>query len=130
MPGIVENLREPFAPALLAEIMDALARRVAETSLRSTATELKMSPTGLKDLLEGAAPYLRTKRKLIVWYAAHLQKSSEVDQVQEAALNILLVKVPTSRQPEAREAVLRLIADFSRPGNVSPTPSASASRTG
>src|SRR5829696_4863004 len=58
----VETLREAART-----FMDA-------TSLRQAARDIGMSPTGLRGFLDGAAPYVKTERKLRAWYLREAQR--------------------------------------------------------
>jgi hypothetical protein len=50
------------------ELRSAAAARVENTSLRGTAREIGLSPTGLKKFLLGTKPYAATQRKLQTWF--------------------------------------------------------------
>lgn len=68
------------------------------TSLRQAARDIGMSPTGLRGFLDGAAPYVKTERKLRAWYLREAQR-----QVQAVS-------------PEAANNALRLLAGHFAPG--------------
>jgi hypothetical protein len=51
----------------IGEIRNALLDNVDRSSLRQTAREVGMSPTGLSNFLFGAEPYLPTLAKLGKW---------------------------------------------------------------
>jgi len=55
------------------EIRAALWAYLEVASLRQTAREVGMSPTGLSNFLNGAKPYTPTVRKLRTWYAGNRQ---------------------------------------------------------
>lgn len=59
-------------PSKHAEFRNAAAMAVENTSLRSVATEIGMSPTGLKKFLNGTNPYGPTLHKLRRWHAERL----------------------------------------------------------
>lgn len=52
----------------VAELRSAAAARVEATSLRRTAREIGLSPTGLSKFLSGTKPYMKTLRKLRRWF--------------------------------------------------------------
>jgi hypothetical protein len=77
------------------EIRDEVAFAVENTSLRSVARQLKMSPTGLKKFLEGTAPYAPTRRRLRIWHEEHGSTPSAVDpELFGTALGILFHDLP------------------------------------
>lgn len=73
-------------------LREAAAKRVENTSLRSVAREVGMSPTGLKKFLLGTAPYLPTVRRLRNWYVryAAVQGSDVETEDASAALAVLM----------------------------------------
>lgn len=88
--------------AVLETLRDALAKRVEETSLRWTARECGLSPTGVKKVILGSNMYSPTKRKLRRWYISHACLSSgEVSKVDaESAIGVLTFDLP----PQYRRA--------------------------
>ena len=46
----------------------ALCLAIAGSTLRAVAKEVGMSPSGLQNFLDGAAPYGKTREKLRFWY--------------------------------------------------------------
>jgi hypothetical protein len=92
----VETLREAART-----FMDA-------TSLRQAARDIGMSPTGLRGFLDGAAPYVKTERKLRAWYLREAQR--QVQAVSpEAANNALRLLVGHFAPAYARETTLELV---------------------
>jgi hypothetical protein len=73
-------------------LRETAAARVENTSLRSVAREIGMSPTGLKKFLLGTAPYSPTLRRLRNWYVQHaaLQTGEVAPQDAAAALAVLV----------------------------------------
>ncbi|HVH11557.1 MAG TPA: hypothetical protein VM759_00825, partial [Longimicrobium sp.] len=61
------NLADP-RNTTIKHLRETAAARVENTSLRSVAREIGMSPTGLKKFLLGTAPYSPTLRRLRNWY--------------------------------------------------------------
>lgn len=57
--------------ATIRHLRETAAARVENTSLRSVAREIGMSPTGLKKFLMGTAPYSPTLRRLRSWYVQY-----------------------------------------------------------
>jgi hypothetical protein len=86
-------------------VLEAVRRRVAETSIRATADELGMSRSGLHVLLRGTNPHAATRAKLIAWYverrkggAARTVPAQDVD----AALRLLVQYVVEDGRVDAR----------------------------
>jgi hypothetical protein len=98
-----------IAPELLREVRNALEIRRAETSLRATAREVGLSPTGLSQLLQSATPYRRTVQRLLAWYANWLGARGSRDVATEHALSVLLDRVPPDRKADARKDVLEVL---------------------
>jgi hypothetical protein len=73
-------------------LRETAAARVENTSLRSVAREIGMSPTGLKKFLQGTAPYSPTLRRLRSWYVqyAAVQSGNVGLEDATAALNVLV----------------------------------------
>ena len=65
----IDNRGVPTLPVTL--LRDAVAREVARQSLRSAARQIAVSPNGLRNFLNGAAPRSATRVKLERWLAAH-----------------------------------------------------------
>lgn len=62
------GIQPESVPVPTAEIRPVLWRYLEGESLRQTAREVGMSPTGLSNFLNGAKPYTPTVRKLRAWY--------------------------------------------------------------
>ena len=60
--------RSETRAATVEQLRTAAAARVEHTSLRGTAREIGMSPTGLKKFLSGTPPYSPTLRRILNWY--------------------------------------------------------------
>ena len=73
-------------------LRETAAARVENTSLRSVAREIGMSPTGLKKFLQGTAPYSPTLRRLRNWYVQYAAVQSGNVGLEDAyaALNVLV----------------------------------------
>lgn len=105
----VETLREAART-----FMDA-------TSLRQAARDIGMSPTGLRGFLDGAAPYVKTERKLRAWYLREAQR--QVQAVSpEAANNALRLLVGHFAPAYGRETMLELVDVLERRCVQSQTP--------
>jgi hypothetical protein len=63
--------QEPAKDEEFRQIREALREAVERTSLRGVARELSMSPTGLRGLIDGAAPYVKTQQKVRIWLASY-----------------------------------------------------------
>src|SRR4028118_2013034 len=84
-------------------IRGALRQRIAETSLRATARELGMSPTGLQQMIEGASPYKKTVDRITAWYAAWKKDPPPVDP---ATRHVMLVELTRHLPRDRREATM------------------------
>ena len=73
-------------------LRETAAARVENTSLRSVAREIGMSPTGLKKFLQGTAPYSPTLRRLRAWYVQYAAVQHGHVQLEDAsaALSVLV----------------------------------------
>ena len=101
---------EADAGRTLALAIEAARIRVDETSLRQTAQEIGMSPTGLRGVLDGAEPYGRTRERLRAWFA-RLEGLGELP-LREAENTVLAL---VRRLPEPRTgavAVLDCVAEL------------------
>jgi|SRR5688500_2695886 len=104
-------------------LRETAAARVENTSLRSVAREIGMSPTGLKKFLQGTAPYSPTLRRLRSWYVqyAALQAGAVGPEDAAAALSVLVHDLA----PEARTATAGCLAEclargYEQSGRASP----------
>jgi hypothetical protein len=90
-------------------LRDMAAARVEHTSLRGTAREIGMSPTGLKKFLLGTTPYSPTVRRLRRWYLQHAALPTGEVGVHDAsaALQVLTHDLP----PQARRAATECLLD-------------------
>jgi hypothetical protein len=86
-----QNAADPRT-ASIRHLRETAAARVENTSLRSVAREIGMSPTGLKKFLQGTAPYSPTLRRLRTWYVqyAALSAGEVMSQDASAALAVLV----------------------------------------
>ena len=77
----------------------ALTGSVSASSLRQVARDVGMSPTGLKNLLDGARPYSATRRKLECWYV----RGGHMPDVHSAlsALEVLVQDVAPDERTQA-----------------------------
>lgn len=95
----------------LSAIRLALGDAVEQGSLRSVARETGMSATGLRALLDGAEPYLKTRDKVRLWMARHVVRRRATDEITaplaSGLLRTLLGRVPDSR---LRLAQARLVS--------------------
>jgi len=94
----------------LSAVRDALRESVAVTSLRSTARELKMSPTGLQGFIDGATPYVKTSRRARAWYAAWSFRRGATDEADEAAIGVLVSTIGEERRGTATEELRQTVA--------------------
>jgi hypothetical protein len=83
----------------VAELRAAVAAEVERTSLRAVAADAGMSPTGLRKLIDGSAPYTKTLRKLRAWVAR--RRRDAPDPEFEDALAVVLSRAA----PKLREGI-------------------------
>ena len=97
---------------LLEAIRADLRQRIHEAGLRPTAREVGMSATGLRALVDGSNPYIKTWNAILEWHALHRARPPALDA--RTAHNMLLTltrHLPAERRyPLIRdiEALLRL----------------------
>ena len=94
--------------ASIKHLRESAAARVENTSLRSVAREIGMSPSGLKKFLQGTAPYSPTLRRLRTWYVhyAALQHGFVETEDATAALSVLIHDLGPEPKREAAACVL------------------------
>lgn len=99
--------------ATLRHLREMVAARAENTSLRSVAREIGMSPTGLKKFLQGTAPYSPTLRRLRAWYVqyAAVPSGDVAFEDAQAAINVLVHDLPPVPR---RRTVDRLMACLAR----------------
>src|SRR4051812_34702529 len=99
----------------VAAIRLALRRRVEATSIRATAREVGMSPSGLHVLLQGSRPHPLTRKKLVDWYLTRAAPDGQ-DQPEiagddvDAALNVLMRYVAANGRAPVRRMRVREIS--------------------
>jgi hypothetical protein len=88
-----------------------IAARVENTSLRSVAREIGMSPTGLKKFLSGTAPYSPTLRRLRYWYLHYAADRAEETREEDisAALRVLLHDMTPERRGQIAYRILECV---------------------
>ena len=107
-----QRQRNPLPDELLHEIeefrvmLDAAVRR---TSLRSTAREISMSPTGLRGFLDGAVPYVKTVAAIRDWVIQTSPPKHIPPKLLASALLSVTREVPVDRQPEATARLLATV---------------------
>jgi hypothetical protein len=94
---------------------------VDATSLRQAARDIGMSPTGLRGFLDGAAPYVKTERKLRAWYLREANRGVQAVS-PEAASNALRLLTAHFAPAYGRETTLELVDVLERRARDSQTP--------
>jgi len=93
----------------IAEIREAARLAVETQSLRAVAREIKLSPMGLRNFLDGREPYSATRRKLNAWFVEHAATRPEYDEpAVRASLAVLLEGIPEAQ----RDAVARALLEW------------------
>jgi len=89
-------------------LREAARSFVDATSLRQAARDIGMSPTGLRGFLDGAAPYVKTERKLMAWY---LREGAQQFQAvsPDAAQTAMRLLVGHFAVQQASEAALEVL---------------------
>ena len=96
-------------------IRHAATLAVEATSLRSVAAQVRMSPTGLRQFLNGRTPYSATLRKLTAWYIRHQEEREGFDPgVARAAVLVLLEAIPEPERAAAAGELLAYAAELHR----------------
>ena len=108
MPG--RKIDSGLGAEELVDVRDALRERVAMTSLRGTARELKMSPTGLSGFIDGTTLYIKTARRARAWYAAWSSRRGATDEADEIAIGVLVSTIGEERRGAATEELRETIA--------------------
>lgn len=101
----------PGSRTPVSALREAARLRVQATSLRKTAREIGLSPTGLQGFLDGTEPYAPTIQKLLEWHVREeSRKGMELGaDTADAALSLLVRHLPEPRRSEAVRAMLDLI---------------------
>lgn len=110
--------------ATIKHLRETAASRVENTSLRSVAREIGMSPTGLKKFLLGTAPYSPTVRRLRHWYVQHAAVQGGAVELEDAwaALSVLVHDLPPEPKRDTAGCLLECVgrgydqAGRARPG--------------
>lgn len=94
--------------ATIKHLRETAAARVENTSLRSVAREIGMSPTGLKKFLQGTAPYSPTLRRLRNWYVQFANRTDQMvhREVASAALSVLVHDLPPDSRGQTAHCLL------------------------
>lgn len=102
------------------EVLNALEAHVYRTSLRRTARELGLSPTGLSMVLAGRPAQARTLRKALAWYAENAgREGAAVPTHTIGAMLALLVRhLPEAYREETVRAILALVRQASETARV------------
>lgn len=98
--------------ATLRKIRELVRMRIEATSLRRTANEIRLSPTGLTGFVNGKAAHQMTRAKVLQWYALQAWKEGlgVSGEVAQASLSLLLQHVPEPARDPVRAEMLRLLA--------------------
>ena len=106
----------PSLAASIEALRQAARLYVDATSLRNAAREIGMSPTGLRGFIDGADPYLKTKRRLTEWYVRELESRHAELTTESAgvALSLLLKHYPPARRGDVTAEVLVVLERWCR----------------
>jgi hypothetical protein len=98
----------------LDRIRSALDESTQVHGLRVTAKQLSMSPSGLRNLIDGARPYGKTVRRVQAWYAQWSQHHGSPDIADRVAIGVLVATVPAERRQAAIEKLEAVIGALRR----------------
>lgn len=101
--------RTPAATLPVPLLRDAVAREVAQLSLRRAAREIGVSPNGLRNFLNGAAPRMRTRGQLERWLGG---RATSARPPTVGQLVRLLGKMGADLPPSQAAALSRDIAEL------------------
>ena len=100
---------EPREKPSIQRLRDLADAQVRLTSLRQVATQVGLSPTGLRKFLNGADPHSRTRGKLLSWFVR--LTAAEADGLDAdsaiAALTILTAGLTPENRKQVVENVVR-----------------------
>lgn len=101
-------------------ILAALREKIAQTSLRQTAREVGMSPSGLHRVLDaGGSPWAKTRAKLQQWYMKSAATSgSTAPETARAAIEVLLAGMSAREKRVVERRLLVYLAELHGPGRV------------
>lgn len=101
-------------------VRQAVIAAVEVRSLRSVARSIGMSPGGVTYFVEGAKPYMRTRRKLCSWYRRTGQ--CDLRSTQEMLIEQLVAHVPAGKRDEARHKIWVVVDAASIPNSPGESP--------
>lgn len=110
-------------PVSIHGLRNTLHVAMEESSLRQLARQVDVSPTGLRQFLDGAAPYRPVRHKLKRWWEerGHLAPRTVPVELARLALADLVAPLPpAARHPTIREVLAVLAADHRRAEVVPP----------
>jgi hypothetical protein len=107
----------------LDHLRESAAIRVQSTSLRSVAREIGMSPTSLRNFLQGTEPYGPTVHRLRTWYIRYAAVSTGQVKLEDASAALgLLVRdlAPDARRRMATRLINTMAREYSETGKIAP----------
>lgn len=104
-----QSNHDPRTATTIKHLRESAQARVENTSLRSVAREIGMSPTGLKKFLQGTSPYSPTLRRMRHWYVqyAAVQGGAVHREDASAALSVLVHDL----NPDSRTVTASCVLD-------------------
>jgi hypothetical protein len=99
----MEANRTPAHEQLMEQIRSLAGERVERTSLRTVASQVGMSPSGLSKFLGGAAPYQKTVGKLESWYLLQQDGEAGADGPSPEAAAVATRLLARLAPPSARD---------------------------
>jgi len=102
-------------------LRESVRRAVEARSLRHVAREIGISHVGLKHFMNGAEPYVATKRRLLHWYVSRAAETRGIsDDTASAAFAVLLDGLPPEARPIALSRMLEAVAQAHQQAGVPP----------
>lgn len=102
-------------------IREAARLAVEATSLRSVARAVRLSPTGLKNFLNGREPYSATRRKLNAWFVQHAEQRPEyAEPAARASLAVLTEGIPAPGRGAVAARILEVVREGHERSGTSP----------
>lgn len=110
----LDHRSDNLTAAELQVIRQALAESTEVNGLRRTAAEMNMSPSGLRNLIDGAVPYGKTIRRARAWYAQWNQRHGSLDVADRVAIMVLVATVPEEKRRAAADQLESLVVSWRR----------------
>lgn len=115
---------DPPESLFLQRVRDAISQDIRATSLRKVASQVGMSPMGLRKVLDGSRPYPPTLRKLQQWYLCYAapRRGERSPETMVAAMQVLTDPLPVPVRLDVRRKVVAALEEgFQTSGEALPS---------